>query len=66
MERSYIFNGSKERCNRQNYFCQVVVMKEESGVHFPLPIRIVEIREPINSFAKKIHTKSPEDAYLSF
>ena len=26
-----------------------------------------EIREPIDSLeAKKIHTKSPEDAYLSF
>ena len=41
-------------------------MKEELGDHFSLPIQSKEgeIREPINSLAKKIHTKSPEDTYL--
>ena len=29
-----ILPGSKERRSRQNYFCQVVDMKEESGSHF--------------------------------
>ena len=28
--------GSKERRSRQDYFCQVVAMKEESGSHFSL------------------------------
>ena len=39
-------------------------MNEESGGHFPL--QNGEIRELIDSLAKKSHTKSPEDAYRSF
>ena len=39
-ERSVILHGSKERRSRQNYFCLVVAMKEESGSHFPLPIEL--------------------------
>ena len=63
-----ILNGSKERRSRQNYFFPVVAMKEESGGHFPLPMerRNSEITETIGALAKKIFTKSPEDAYLSF
>ena len=41
-------------------------MKEESGAQFSLAFqsKTGEIREPIDSLAKKIHTKSTEDTYL--
>ena len=37
-ERSIVLYGSKEGRYRQDYFCQVVAMKEESGSHFSLPM----------------------------
>ena len=37
-ECSIVLHGSKERRSRQDYFCQVVAMKEESGSHFSLPM----------------------------
>ena len=35
-EHSVILHESKEGRSRQNYFCPVIAMKEESGSHFPL------------------------------
>ena len=37
-ERFIVLHGSKERRSRLDYFCQVVVIKEESGSHFSLPM----------------------------
>ena len=54
-ESSVILPGSKERRSRQNYFCQVVAMKEESGSHFYGAKETANSRNDRHSCTENVH-----------
>ena len=59
----YLNNASMERRSRQNYFCQVVAMKEKSGSHFPLPL---ELKKRQNNRNDRLSCKENEHKCIPF